>query len=210
MIKKSISPDLRDRQTTSSSPAVSSESSPGLCDRQATSSPPVVSSEPSHATTQTAEEDHVALLFASSNENEDDIYYDNSNAITTQPVERGDITFGSSTRGGKMIFMNQYGYLYMNETKTTVDWRCVKRNENCKAVIYTVKSSGEFSHGNGKYHCHLLDLSDTRKREILTKIKNRVLDEFIPIKSIIEDEYRKANLSNEEKKAMPLPVKIGI
>jgi len=63
--------------------------------------------------------------------------------------------------------------------------------------------------GMGKYHYHLVVLSDTCRREILTKINNRVLDEFISIKSIIEEEYRKANLSIEEKKITPLPIQIG-
>ncbi len=107
-----------------------------------------------------------------------------------------------------MIFMHLYAYIYMNETKEFIGWRCVKRNERCKAVIYTFKSTGQFSHWNQKFHCHAVDLCDTRKRQILSKIKSRVLDEFIPIKVIIEEEYRKANLSMEEKRIMPLPTQI--
>ena len=94
---------------------------------------------------------------------------------------------------------NTLTHIHMNETKETIDWRCVKRNENCKAVIYTTKSTGEFSHWNGQFHSHSIDMSDTRKRDILSKIKGRLLDEFIPIKVIIEEEYRKAKLSSEEK-----------
>ena len=138
-----------------------------------------------------------------------DINLNDANATVNDPVVGGDITCGTSTRGGKMIFMNGYGYIFMNETKEFMGWRCVKRNEQCKAVIYTFKSTGQFSHWNEKFHCHTVDLCDTRKREILLKIKNRVLDEFIPIKTIIEEEYRKANLSIEEKRIMPLPSQIG-
>ena len=108
-----------------------------------------------------------------------------------------------------MVFMNNYGYIHMNETKDMIGWRCVKRNENCKAAIYTLKSTGMFDHWNGKFHWHAIDLCHTRKREILTIIKSRVLDEFIPIKVIIEEEYRKAKLSAEEKRTMPLPIQIG-
>ena len=108
-----------------------------------------------------------------------------------------------------MIYMNFYGYIHMNETKELIGWRCVKRSQPCKAVIYTFKSTGLFSHWNGKFHCHSIDLRDSRKREIVLKIKNRVLDEFIPIKAIVEEEYRKANLSVEEKRIMLLPAKIG-
>ncbi|CAF1468279.1 unnamed protein product, partial [Adineta ricciae] len=124
---------------------------------------------------------------------------DDDDAIS-KPVVGGEITCGTSTRDGEMI--------YMNETKDCIGWRCVRRNENCKAVIYTFKSNGLFSHWNGKFHCHAIDLADTRRREIVSKIKHRVLDEFAPIKVIIEEEYRKAKLSDEEKRAMPLPTQI--
>jgi hypothetical protein len=153
---------------------------------------------------------HTLLSLVSSDEDNFDLHNDESSTIGNKPVVKGNITFGTSTRGGRMIFMNQYSYIRMNETKSMIGWRCSKRNENCKAVIYTLKSTGEFSRWNGQFHCHGVDLSDTRKREILTKIKSRVLDEYISIKLIIEEEYRKANLSTEEKKIMPLPVQIGI
>ena len=81
--------------------------------------------------------------------------------------------------------------------------------DDFNAIIYTFMSTAQFNHWNRKFHCHGIDLCDTRKREILSKIKSRVLDEFIPIKTIIEEEYRKANLSIEEKRIMPLPSQIG-
>ncbi len=185
-INKSISSRPSHRQTIPSPLAVSSEVSPD--------------SKSSSTTTEAAKEDHLAFLFVSSNENENNTYYNDSNGVTSDPVVKGDITVGTSTRGGRMIFMNQYGYVYMKKTKTTVGYRCVKRNETCKAAMFTFKSSEEFSHWNGKYHYHLVVLSDSRRLEILTKINNRVLDEFISIKSIIEEEYRKGNLSIEKRK----------
>ena len=170
---------------------------------------PPLAAEELPAIVEVAKENDLPSSPPQSNESEAVTFIDISDEITNRPVVKGEITTGTSTRGGKMIFMNQYGYLYMNETKTTIGWRCVKRNENCKAVIYTLKISGEFSHWSGKCHCHLVDLSDTRKREISANIKSRVLDEFVSIQSIVEDEYRKANLSVEEKKMMPLPCQIG-
>lgn len=148
--------------------------------------------------TEIGERDHPKLSVLPSDDN---IYPDDFNAAMNDPVVSGDITCRTSIRGGKMIFMN--------ETKEFISWRCVKRNERCTAVIYTFKSTEQFSHWNGKFHCHTIDLCDTRKREILSKIKSRVLDEFIPIKMIIEDEYRKANLSIEEKRIMPRASRIG-
>ena len=149
------------------------------------------------------------LSSESSDKDEDDIYLGDSNTIMNKPVKKGEITSGTSTRGGKMVFMNNFGYLFMNETRNTVGWRCARRDLNCKAVIYTFKNTQEFSHWNGQVHSHLRDEGYARKYEILSKIKSRVVDEFIPIKAIIEDEYRKAKLTAEEKRVMPLPIQIG-
>ncbi|CAF4438274.1 unnamed protein product, partial [Rotaria socialis] len=152
--------------------------------------------------------DYSLLSTESSDKDEDGIYLGDSNAIMNKPVKNGEITSGTSTRGGKMIYMNDFGYLFLNETKNAVGWRCARRDLNCKAVIYTLKNTQEFSHWNGQVHSHLRDAGYTRKNEILSKIKSRVVDEFIPIKLIIEDEYRKAKLTAEEKRVMPLPIQI--
>ncbi|CAM4942461.1 unnamed protein product [Rotaria socialis] len=130
--------------------------------------------------------DYFLLSSESSDKDEDDIYPGDSNAIMNKPVKNGKITSGTSTRGGKMIYMNDYGHLFLNETKNAVGW----------------------SHWNGQVYSHLRDAGYTRKNEILLKIKSRVVDEFIPIKAITEDEYRKANLTAEEKRVMPLPIQI--
>ena len=45
------------------------------------------------------------------------VHEENSDAIINQPMIRGDITIGTSTRGGRMIFMNNYGYLHITETR---------------------------------------------------------------------------------------------
>jgi hypothetical protein len=88
---------------------------------------------------------HTLVSLVSSDEDNDDLHNDDFNTISNKPVTKGNITFGTSNRGGEMIFMNRYAYIRMNETKTLIGWRCSKRNENCKAVIYTLKSTGEFS-----------------------------------------------------------------
>ncbi|CAF2712388.1 unnamed protein product [Rotaria sp. Silwood2] len=158
--------------------------------------------------TLTVEKVKIDYSLLSSDQDEDDIYPGDSNAIMNKTVEKGEIISGTSTRGGKMIFMNDYGYLFMNETQNTVGWRCARRDLNCKAVIYTFKNTQEFSHWNGQVHSHLRDTGYTRKYEILSKIKSLVIDVFIPIKAIIEDEYRKAKLTAEEKRVTPLPTQI--
>ncbi|CAF3730827.1 unnamed protein product [Rotaria socialis] len=101
--------------------------------------------------------DYSLLSTESSDKDEDGIYLGDSNAIMNKPVKNGEITSGTSTRGGKMIYMNDFGYLFLNETKNAVGWRCARRDLNCKAVIYTLKNTQEFSHWNGQVHSHLRD-----------------------------------------------------
>ncbi|CAF1094513.1 unnamed protein product [Rotaria sp. Silwood1] len=160
------------------------------------------------SSTEKTNNDDSLVSLGSSTTDDNDVYSGDSNGFVNVPVLKGDITTGTSRRGGKMIFMNGCGYLYMSTAKQTIGWRCSRRDENCRVVIHTLKKTGEYSHWNGVFHSHIVDSNETRKREIVAKIKSRVLDEFIPIKVIIEEEYRKAVLSTEEKRAMPLPSQI--
>ncbi|CAM4847238.1 unnamed protein product, partial [Rotaria magnacalcarata] len=154
----------------------------------------------------------IALLVSgtsSSDENQNDSSFGDANAMLNVPIGDGDITTGTSQRGGRMIFLNGYSYLYMSESKATFAWRCSKRAEHCKAVIHTSKVTRKFSHWNGPCHIHIVDQTEIRKRSILTKIKARVVDEYISVTAIVEDEYGKAQLSYEEKRAMPLPLSLA-
>lgn len=157
----------------------------------------------------TENSDHSIASLDSSNNDDIVVSEGDADALINLPVVKGEITTGTSTRKGKMIFMNGFSYLYMSTAKETIGWRCARRNVNCKAVIHTLKTKYEFSRWNGVFHSHTVDPNETRKREILGTIKKRVLDEHIPVKIIVEQEYRKANLSTEEKRIIPLPSQIG-
>ncbi|CAF4161369.1 unnamed protein product [Rotaria magnacalcarata] len=174
-----------------------------------TSSIPITSSVSPTTSSPTKNDDNDSIIsLESSNNDENEIFAGDSNHLMNEPVIKGEVTTGTSTRGGKMIFMNGFAYLYMSMAKETTSWRCARRNENCKAVIHISKQTGQFSHWNGILHCHPSDARETQKRDILNKVKHRVLDQYISIKIIIEEEYRKANLSVEEKRMMPLPAQI--
>ncbi|CAF3416437.1 unnamed protein product [Rotaria socialis] len=142
----------------------------------------------------------IALLVSgtsSSDENQNDSSFGDVNAMLNVPIGDGYITTGTSERGGRMIFLNGYSYLAIHET------------EHCKAVIHTSKVTSKFSHWNGQSHIHIVDQTEIRKRSILTKIKARVVDKYISVTVIVEDEYRKAQLSYEEKRAMPFPLSLA-
>ncbi|CAF4374051.1 unnamed protein product, partial [Rotaria magnacalcarata] len=124
----------------------------------------------------------IALLVSgksSSDENQNDSSFGYANAMLNVPIDDEDITTGTSQRGGRMIFLNGYSYLYMSESKATFAWQCSKRVEHCKAVIHT------------------------------SKVTTRVVDEYISVTVIVEDEYRKSQLSYEEKREMPLPLSLA-
>ncbi|CAF1678174.1 unnamed protein product [Rotaria magnacalcarata] len=58
----------------------------------------------------------IALLVSgksSSDENQNDSSFGYANAMLNVPIDDGDITTGTSQRGGRMIFLNGYSYLYM-------------------------------------------------------------------------------------------------
>ena len=85
------------------------------------------------------------VLHMSSASSLDDTYNDTSpgdaNAILNAPVVEGDVTTGTSQRGGRMIFMSGFSYLYMSEAKETIGWRCSQRDKHCKAVSHTSKGN---------------------------------------------------------------------
>ncbi|CAF2092156.1 unnamed protein product [Rotaria magnacalcarata] len=141
----------------------------------------------------TENSDHSIVSLDSSNNDDMVVSEGDADVFINVPVVKGEITSGTSIR----------------KAKETIGWRCARRNVNCKAVIHTLKTTGEFSRWNGVFHYHTVDPNEARKREILGTIKKRVLDEHIPVKIIVEQEYRKANLSTEEKRIIPLPSKIG-
>ncbi|CAF4825135.1 unnamed protein product, partial [Rotaria socialis] len=97
----------------------------------------------------TENSDHSIVSLDSSN-NDDMVESEgDADVFLNVPVVKGEITSGTSIRKGKMIFMNGFSYLYMSTAKETIGWRCARRNVNCKAVIHTLKTTGEFSRWNG-------------------------------------------------------------
>ncbi|CAF3515474.1 unnamed protein product, partial [Rotaria sp. Silwood2] len=115
----------------------------------------------------TENSDHFIVSLDSSNNDDMAVSEGDADTFIHEPVVKGEITTGTSTRNGKMIFMNGFSYLYMSTAKETIGWRCIRRNVNCRAVIHTLKTTGEFSRWNGVFHSHTFDPNETRKREIL-------------------------------------------
>ena len=144
------------------------------------------------------DENHSIISLDSSERDAHEIFIGDSNHFTNVPVIKGEMTATTSTRSGKIVFMNGFTYLYMNMAEETTTWWCARRNENCKVVIHISQQIVQFSQWNGIFHCRPLLNAKQENVIYFKKIKYRVLDEYVSIKIVIEEEYRKANLSAEE------------
>lgn len=113
---------------------------------------------------------------------------------------QGEIKCGESTKQKPMIFMQNYSYLYMSVASTlgTISYRCVRRDLNCPTTIHVYTINNQFQRSNGKRHVHPPDPTDQQRREIVSIIKKRVVNEHIPVCCIVEEEYAKAKLTKEE------------
>ena len=123
----------------------------------------------------------------------------------------GEIKFGESTKNKPMVFMKNYCYLYMSTAPTlgTDGYRCVRRDLNCPTTIHIHTTSNQYHRWNGKRHIHPPDVTEQRRREIISIIKKRVVIEHRPVCSIVEEEYAKAKLTKEEQVIFKNPKQLG-
>jgi hypothetical protein len=123
----------------------------------------------------------------------------------------GEIKFGESTKSKPMLFMKKYTYLHMSTAPTlgTSGYRCARKDLNCPATIHIHTASNQFHRWNGKKHTHIPDSTEQRRREIISIIKKRVVNEHRPVCSIVEEEYAKAKLTTEEKLLFKTPKSLG-
>ncbi|CAF1173782.1 unnamed protein product [Adineta ricciae] len=123
-------------------------------------------------------------------------------------TDKTHVTYGSTNRGGRELYMNGYSYQVKTVNTMTTRWRCTVRTPLCGASIYTNNIDNTFSRWNGVYHSHVPDENRELIREIIAKIKARVLSEPYPVMMIAEEEIRNAKLDKTQLAAMPLPCQL--
>ncbi|CAF3042399.1 unnamed protein product [Rotaria sp. Silwood2] len=120
-------------------------------------------------------------------------------------VDKNNITFGRTNRGGRELYMCGYTYQVKEKNATATRWRCVIRTPTCPVTIHTNNIDDSFIYWNGAYHHHPPNRSRELIKNIISKIKARVLVEPYPVVSIAEEEIRNAKLDKSQLAAMPLP-----
>jgi hypothetical protein len=125
-------------------------------------------------------------------------------------IDKDNINFGTTSRGRRELHMCGYSYQVKKENTTTTRWRCIIRTPRCPATIHTNNVDDSFNHWNGIYHHHSPDTNRELIKNVIAKIKARVLIEPYPVVYIAEEEIRKAKMDKTQLAAMPLPTEMGI
>ncbi|CAF1418088.1 unnamed protein product [Rotaria sordida] len=115
------------------------------------------------------------------------------------------MTFGRTNRGGRELYMCGYSYQVKEENATATRWRCVIRTPTCPVTIHTNNIDDSFIYWNGAHHHHPPNRSRELIKNVISKIKARVLVEPYPVVSIAEEEIRNAKMNKSQLAAMPLP-----
>lgn len=111
-----------------------------------------------------------------------------------------DVSVISSNNGGFQLVYNDYVFRLNKRTKTKVYWRCTVTN--CTAHIHTdpdnslLNTTGE--------HNHLLEPEELEVKRFRRVLKERVMNETVPIQKIYDEEIAKGNFSPEMLASIPL------
>ncbi|CAF3504886.1 unnamed protein product [Rotaria socialis] len=120
-------------------------------------------------------------------------------------VDKDNITFGKTNRGGRELHMCGYSYQVKKENLTTTRWRCAVRSPACPVTIHTSNVDDSVIHWNSVYHHHAPNGNRELIKGIIAKIKSRVLTEPYPVVLIAEEEIRYAKFTKAQLAVMPLP-----
>ncbi|CAF2694340.1 unnamed protein product [Rotaria sp. Silwood2] len=89
--------------------------------------------------------------------------------------------------------------------KNQRNFRCSRKDAGCQSVIYISIDSNGYKGSNYAEHNHPPNYHHTKRLLVLQNVKDTVLLEPTPVTRIIEDEYIKNNLNNEDRCHFLLP-----
>ncbi|CAF2869516.1 unnamed protein product [Rotaria sp. Silwood2] len=110
------------------------------------------------------------------------------------------ISFIYSNKGGSQLVHDGFVFKLNKKTSTKIYWKCTVTN--CPAHIHTdinnnlLNTTGE--------HNHLLEPENLKVKRFRTVLKERVINETVPIQKIYDEEIVKANFSPEILASVPL------
>lgn len=127
------------------------------------------------------------------------------------PIQIDEIQWCKTTRGNDRLCMGGYTYDLMSSSlkNNHRSFRCTKKENGCRAVVYISMDSKVYKGSNQINHNHAPNSNVVKRLLVLEKIKERVLTETTSVTRIIEDEYAKERLSQSEQQHMLLPIAQG-
>lgn len=109
-------------------------------------------------------------------------------------------SFLDSNKGHQQLIMDGFIYKMNKKTSSKLYWTC--KIKNCTAKVHTdpnnnfLKRSGE--------HNHLIEPGNVEVQSFRKILKNRVVNETLPITKIYDEEIAKAQFSSEILASVPM------
>lgn len=110
------------------------------------------------------------------------------------------ISFIYSNKGGSQLVHNGFVFKLNKSTSTKIYWKCTVTN--CTARIHT-DTNNNLLNTIGE-HNHFLEPEELEIKKFRTILKERAINETVPIQKIIDEEITKANFSQETLASVPL------
>ena len=129
----------------------------------------------------------------------------------TYPITISQMEWCKTNRGNDRVCIDGYPYDFLSASvkNNQRSFRCTRKNSGCRAIVYISIDSNMYKNSNHVEHNHPSNHGDVKRLLVLNKIKQRVLIEPTSITRIIEDEYAKSNLDNDEQERFLLPAAQG-
>lgn len=99
-----------------------------------------------------------------------------------------------------------YDFLSVSVKNNQRSFRCTRKDSGCRVIVYISIDSNIYKDFNHVEHNHPSNHGNVKRILVLNKIKQRVLTEPTSITRIVEDEYAKSNLNNDEQERFLLSV----
>jgi hypothetical protein len=110
------------------------------------------------------------------------------------------ISFLDSNKGHRQLVRNGFIYKMNKKTSTKIYWIC--KTSGCGASVHTDQND-IFLQSNGE-HNHLIEPEFLEVQRFRKVLKDRVINETVPIPKIFDEEMGKAQFSPETLASVPL------
>ena len=130
-----------------------------------------------------------------------------STSATTWPIDVDEIKWCKTNRGNERVCMAGHTYDLMSSSlkNNRQTFRCSKKDRGCRSVVYVCMNSRMYKDCNHVDHNHPSNHCNVKRLIVLHQVRQRVSTEPTSITRIIEDEYAKSHLNDDERRHFLLP-----